>query len=162
MTKYKLLSEEYEDIDYQLIAIHTSIEDYRLAFFINKRLPINLSKSQIDIVIRENKKELQFSRFIYEDHVNDVSWNLIQNKNQEFQSSTTLNTGLFANSAAQVATKTYLIPEFKKVDFFLKIEDSCTAAEVENTISTLKTIQKVSTVYAVATENIKSKNNLIF
>jgi hypothetical protein len=37
---------EFDAIDYHLIAIHTSLEDYRLAYFINQKLPINLSKCQ--------------------------------------------------------------------------------------------------------------------
>ncbi|WNM19531.1 IPExxxVDY family protein [Flavobacterium capsici] len=162
MAKLKLLSEEYEEIDYQLIAIHTSIEDYRLAFLINKNLPINLSKCNQDIEIQENNVELQFSRFSYDDEKNNISWNLIQNKNQEYQSSTTLDTGLFANTIAQVSTNSYILPEFKKVDYFLKVDNCFSEDEIQETLLSLKNIQKISTVYTVAIENIKSKNNLIF
>jgi hypothetical protein len=50
---------EFDAIDYHLIAIHTSLEDYRLAYFINQ-VPINLSKSnEIQINIKEEKQIFQ-------------------------------------------------------------------------------------------------------
>ncbi len=162
MAVYKLLSEEYDEIDYQLIAIHTTLEDYRLAYFINKGLPVLFSKSKNDISIKSKDIETQFSRFIYEDESKDVVWNLIQNKNEYHQDDFTVDTGLFTDSKTKISTKIYLVPEYKKVDYFLKIENSLSAVEIQNTISLLKEIDKISTVYAVPIENIKSKNNLIF
>jgi ribosomal protein L25 (general stress protein Ctc) len=55
-----------------------------------------------------------------------------------------------------------LIPEFKKVDYFLKIENDEVEIDVSKIINALKKIERVSTVYPVEVEKIKSKNNLIF
>lgn len=162
MAVYKLLSEEYDEIDYQLIAIHTTLEDYRLAYFINKNLPVLLSKSKNDVSIKSNAIETQFSRFVYEDENKDVTWNLVQNKNDYSQEDFAINTGLFTDSKTKISTKIYLIPEYKKVDYFLKIENNLSTSEIENTISVLKKINKISTVYTVSVDNIKSKDNLIF
>ena len=49
MAIHKLDLGEFDEIDYYLIAIHTSLEDYRLAYFINQKLPVNLSKSENEI-----------------------------------------------------------------------------------------------------------------
>ena len=49
MAIHRLDLDEFDEIDYYLMAIHTSLEDYRLAYFINKNLPINLSKSKHEI-----------------------------------------------------------------------------------------------------------------
>jgi hypothetical protein len=46
MATHKLDLGDFDEVDYYLIAIHTSLEDYRLAYFINQ-LPINLSKSRM-------------------------------------------------------------------------------------------------------------------
>ena len=164
---YKLISDEqekeaYDKIDYQLIAIHTSLEDYRLAFFINKRLPVILSKCNSNVSIKKKMAEIQFSRFIFDDEKKDITWNLIQNKNEFSESNFTANTGLFENTITQMATKSYLIPEYKKVDYFLKIENCLEPITIQNTITEIKKIEQISTVYAVAIETIKSKNNLIF
>ena len=71
MAIHKLDLDEFDKIDYYLIAIHTSLEDYRLAFFINQILPINLSKSKSDIQINIKEGEINFSRFHYNDEEND-------------------------------------------------------------------------------------------
>jgi hypothetical protein len=161
MYVHKLHIAEFDKIDYQLIAIHSPLEDYRLAYFINKYLPINLKKCHNNIQISNKEGETQFTRFIFEDH-QDVAWSLIQNQNDAIVSVPSNNLGLFAESSTEFAPKIYLIPEFKKVDYFFKIENDEVPIDVLNIINCLKKIDKISTVYTVDVANIKSKNNLIF
>ena len=161
MAVHKLHLEEFDEIDYQLIAIHTSLEDYRLAYYINQKLPITLKKNNCNIQISNKEGETQFTRFIYEDS-KDIAWNLVQNKNDVFVPSQNSNQGLFAESNSKFSTKIYLIPEFKKVDYFLKIENGEVNIDVLKITNSIKKIDRVSTVYAVEVEKIKSKNNLIF
>lgn len=161
MAIHKLDLDEFDEIDYHLIAIHTTLEDYRLAYFINQHLPINLSKSKEEILISIKEGETQFSRFYFDDDDNFISWNLIQNKNEVIGKKEIINQDLFSNSSQEVATKVFLLPELKKVDYFLKIE-SDDDLDIVTIVKKLKTIKSLSTVYVVETENIKSKNNLIF
>ena len=161
MAIHKLDLDEFDEIDYHLIAIHTTLEDYRLAYFINQHLPVNLSKSNEEILISIKQGETQFSRFYYDDEDNFVSWNLIQNKNEVIGQNEIINQDLFSNSSQEVATKVFLLPELKKVDYFLKIE-SDDDLELAGIVKKLKSIKSLSTVYVVETETIKSKNNLIF
>lgn len=162
MAIHKLDLGEFDEIDYYLIAIHTSLEDYRLAFFINQNLPINLSKSENEIQINIKEGETNFSRFYYNDMESAITWNLIQNKNEvvQYKKGTTQN--LFSDVTMEVATKVFLLPEFKKVDYFLKIENNDDAMDVSKIQLLLNTIDSISTVYIVDTNQIKSKNNLIF
>lgn len=162
MAVYKLHIDEFDEIDYQLIAIHTSLEDYRLAYFINQNLPILLKKSNNTIQISNKEGETQFTRFIYEDEKTEILWDLIQNQNDIVVSSQRNNPGLFAESNSSFSTKIYLIPEFKKVDFFLKIENASAGIDLEMITSQIKKIDRISTAYSVEVEKIKSKNNLIF
>ena len=162
MAILKLDLGEFDEIDYYLIAIHTSLEDYRLAFFINQKLPINLSKSENEIQINIEEGEINFSRFHYNDEESTFSWNLIQNKNEVIQYKEGNTQNLFSNVTMEVATKAFLLPEFKKVDYFLKIENNEGALDISNVQLLLNTIDNVSTVYIVDENQIKSKNNLIF
>lgn len=162
MAVQKLDLGEFDEIDYYLIAIHTSLDDYRLAYFINQKLPINLSKSTSDVQINIKEGEINFSRFFYNDEESAFSWNLIQNKNEVIQYSKENTQNLFSNVTMEVATKAYLLPEFKKVDYFLKIENNEEDLDLLNVQLLLNTIDNVSTVYVVDTNQIKSKNNLIF
>jgi hypothetical protein len=162
MAIHKLDLGEFDEIDYYLIAIHTSLEDYRLAFFINQILPINLSKSKSEIQINIKEGETNFSRFYYNDEESAITWNLIQNKNEVIQYKKGNTQNLFSNITMEVSTKVFLLPEFKKVDYFLKIENNDDAMNVSKLQIILNTIDSVSTVYIVDTNKIKSKNNLIF
>ena len=162
MTLIKLLLDEFDEIDYELIAIHSSLEDYRMAFFINQNLPIILSKSKEEIIVKAKNEEVLFSKFIYDDLSNDMIWTLIQNKNEIITKEKTKNQTLFLNTEVEIETKVFLLPELKKVDYFLKIENIQSKLEVEKTISKLLNIDQISTAYKVDVNNIKSKNNLIF
>ncbi len=162
MAVHKLHIDEFDEVDYQLIAIHTSLEDYRLAYYINQNLPITLKKSNCNIQISNKEGETQFTRFDFEDENSGISWDLIQNQNEILVSPQRLNQGLFAEIKSDFSTKVYLIPEFKKVDYFLKIENASESIDISKIASQINKIERISTVYPVAVENIKSKNNLIF
>ena len=160
MAIHKLHIDEFDEVDYELIAIHTSLEDFRLAYFLNQKLPILLSKSESEIQINIKEGVTFFSRFIYENTNNDSCWSLVQNKNEVTTLTNNNNQNLFGESSFEVATKAFLLPELKKVDYFLKIENSDT--KIDAIISTLNSITQISTVYSVDSNSIKSKNNLIF
>jgi hypothetical protein len=162
MAIHKLHLDEFDETNYQLIAIHTSLEDYRLAYFINQKLPIVLSKCKNDIQIQVKDGESQFVNYVYEDKARDIQWNLIQNKNEITPKFKIGNQGLFAETQNNFITKAYLLPELKKVDYFLKIENLNISFESSKLTTLLNTIERVSTVYTINVENIKSKNNLIF
>jgi hypothetical protein len=79
MTIHKLNLDEFDAIDYHLIAIHTSLENYRLAYFINQKLSINLSKSKNEIQINIKEGETFFEILLFKFN-KEISWDLIQNK----------------------------------------------------------------------------------
>ena len=163
MAIHKLDLGEFDEIDYHLIAIHTSLEDYRLAYFINQKLPINLGKNKNEIQINIKEGETKFSRYYYHDVEKGISWNLIQNKNEVIQQKNdTKQNNLFSNINMEVSTKVYLLAEFKKPDYFLKIENIEDDLNVTHIQALLNTIDNISTAYTVETNKIKSKNNLIF
>lgn len=162
MSALKLNIEEFDDIDFQLLAIHTPLEDYRLAYFINQMAALNLKKSDSEINIKNKVGETSFSHYVFEDEEKDMCWSLIQNKSTIFSSSNTIRQGLFANTENQIASKIYLLPEYNKVDFFLKIENGHETKTVQATLSKITTIDRVNLAYLIEPEKIKSKNNLIF
>jgi hypothetical protein len=162
MAIHKLDIGEFDEIDYNLIAIHTSLEDFRLAYFINQKMPINLSKSKDEVQIKIKEGETRFSRFYYYDLEKAISWNLIQNKNEVSQQKKDTIQNLFSNITMEIKTKVFLLPEFKKADYFLKIENIDDTIDVSKIKIILNTIDSISAVYIVDTNQIKSKNNLIF
>jgi hypothetical protein len=162
MAIHKLDISDFDEIDYHLIAIHTNLEDYRLAYFINQKLQINLSKNKNEIQINIKEGETHFTRFFYHSLEKEIYWNLIQNKNEIIQQKNDTNQNLFSNITLEVLTKVYLIPEFKKVDYFLKIENLEETESLSRVLIELNKIDTIATTYRVETNKIKSKNNLIF
>ncbi|RVT78274.1 IPExxxVDY family protein [Flavobacterium sufflavum] len=162
MAVHKLSLDEFDEIDYNLIAIHTSLEDYRLAYFINQKLPINLAKSIDEVHINIKEGETKFSRFYYYDEENTVAWNLVQNINEVVSEKNEGVHNLFSDTSEDISTKVYLLPEFKKADYFLKIDNTDDNIDVNEIKTILNTIDNITTVYTVETKQIKSKNNLIF
>jgi hypothetical protein len=160
MAIHRLSIDEFDEVNYELIAIHTSLEDYHLAFFINQKFPILLSKNKNEIQAKTKEGEAWFSRYTFENTENDVIWDLIQNKNEILVPKKDKSRNLFADASQEIAARVYLLPEFKKVDYFLRIENS--REKAENLISGLNKINKISTIYTVDAGEIKSKNNLIF
>ena len=162
MAIHKLDFGEFDEIDYSLIAIHTSLEDYRLAYFINQKLHVSLNKSIKEIQITDKEGEAHFSRFHYYEKKKDISWDLIQNIDEVIEQKKEDSQSLFSNFEIEVAKKVYMIPEFKKVNYFLKIENSEDNTNLIEIQSELNSIDQIATNYIVDINKIKSKNNLIF
>jgi hypothetical protein len=162
MAVHKVYIEEFEEDDYYIIAIHTSLEDYRLAYFINREIAIRLSKNDSDIQSQVKEGETSFARFTFEDEKNDIKWNLVQNKNEIEGKENTITQDLFSNSENSFSSSAYLLPEYKKVDFFLKIENAEKDINITEIVSKISAIDTIKMVYNVDKDKIKSKNNLIF
>ena len=122
MAIHKLQIDDFITIDYELIAIHSTLEDYRLAYFMNRELSILLEKNQKDIEIRVKEGDSCFTRFIFDDEDHEITWNLIQNKGTVSSQQNTAS--LFEETGLDITTSVFLIPELKKVDYFIKIENS--------------------------------------
>ena len=80
MAIHKIQINDFVSDDYELIAVHSSLDDYKLAYMLNKELGVQLSKNlaYVEIAIPEGKSA--FSNYIFDDEKNDVVWTLIENK----------------------------------------------------------------------------------
>ena len=70
--------------------------------------------------------------------------------------------GLFGNTTDKETVITYLIPELKKVDYFLKIQSDFDNLGTKILINEINDIKQIISAYQVALETLKSKDNLIF
>jgi hypothetical protein len=147
-----LLCEE----EYFLIGIHTTLEDYKLAYLLNKHLGTSFSKSKEGLSFDKTTKNTSFSLFNYLNEQYDFEWFLLANSSKR-ENRTASNELLLISE-----TKTYLIPEKKKVDFFIKISGSIQYSSVIKTIDKIKTIDQVITSYSIDKNTLKSKDSLIF
>ena len=159
MAQHKLEITDIEE-EFELIAIHTQLEDYKLAFYLNNVLLLKLYKSPEGILQKVGKNEFSFSKFHYEDEQLQQYWSLSENKKNLVNN--TMSGGLFSGLQVEHSKVYYLIPELKKADFVLKIEGCLLEEELGQLVREIIKINNVQTAYAVPVTEIKSKNNLIF
>ena len=160
MTVHKLiLDDAFEDALYTLIAIHCSLEDYRLAYLLNKHLGITLSRKASDIDY--NNGQVSYSIFEWEDHKQLVTWSLVSNicKTEELRE--TDYKSLFDNQ--EKITKIFqLLPEHKTVNYFLKIDSEFSFSKEKYISDSILKIPQIATAYSLDSSELKSKDNLIF
>ncbi|WP_111706927.1 IPExxxVDY family protein [Lutibacter citreus] len=148
------LTFDLED-DYLLVGIHSTEEDFRLAYLINKHLNFNFTRYKENLDFKNSNA--QFPLFEYKNEKTFINYYLINNKflnvnNEQYAD------GLFGG---EYSTTSYLIPEKKRVDYLLKIE-GCDPNYIFNLIEKLNSIEQIITTYQIETNTLKSKNNLIF
>jgi hypothetical protein len=160
MAIHKLHIEDLEETEFDLIAIHSQLEDYKMAFMLNKHLPIKLHKCLETVSIKGKDSNSDFNRFEYEDNHLDARWNLVVNSYETDTITTADSQSLFADIATSGSTQTYFLPEFRKVDYVLKIENG--DISVQEVVLIINQIDKVTAAYAIDNSKIRSKNNLIF
>ncbi|WP_158839886.1 IPExxxVDY family protein [Polaribacter sp. L3A8] len=156
MQVHALEMDDFFEEEYSLIGIHSTLEDYKLAYLLNKNLNARFYKAKEDLEFVREKKKSSFSIYKYKNIEFDFDCFLIANS-YKGENQTTSNQLLLT-----LETKTYLIPEKKKVDFFLKI---CGVSEdefVSKTINRIKSIDNVITAYSIDKNTLKSKDFLIF
>jgi len=156
MQVYALEMDDFCEEEYSLIGIHSTLEDYKLAYLINKNLNTRFFKAKEDLQFTREKKKASFSIYNYENTKYDFDWFLIANSYR--RENQTVSNELLLTSE----TKTYLIPEKKKVDFFLKICGESEYEFVMKTINRIKSIENIITAYLIDKNTLKSKDFLIF
>ncbi|WP_445757275.1 IPExxxVDY family protein [Polaribacter sp.] len=145
----------YEE-EYSLIGIHTTLEDFKLAYLLNKNISTRFHKLKNDLTIENQQIKASFSMFKYENPKYDFEWHLIANSTKT-ENITTSNQLLLTTE-----TKTFLIPEKKKIDYFIKISGEVEISFITKTIKKIKSIEQVMTSYSIDKDTLKSKDFLIF
>lgn len=156
MQIHSLDLDDFCEEEYSLIGIHTALEDFKLAYLLNKSLCTSFYKSREDLNFENQRKKASFSIFNYASVQYGFDWFLIANSSKR-ENQTESNELLLTSE-----TKTYLIPEKKKVDFFLKISGDLAYSFVLETVDKIKKIDQVITSYSIDKNTLKSKDFLIF
>jgi len=155
---HKISVDFYED-SFHLIALHSSLEDYAMAYALNRYLKSDFKRCQEDLSISE---QITIPVFEWKDNLTDRYWTFFTNNGSK--EDTLVRSDLFENETSYTAFN--MVPEYRDVDYFIKIEqddsDSNRKGETEELIKSLLTVPSIVTAYAVETDKLKSKNNLIF
>ncbi|MDO7172023.1 IPExxxVDY family protein [Mariniflexile sp. AS56] len=160
MAVHKLILDDvFEEVDCTLIAIHCTIEDYRLAYLLNKNLSTNLNRksSNLDFCV----DNATYSVFEWEDSKYLTTWCLVSNiyKTEVYKQD---NFNSLFNTEEKVIETIYLVPEYKAVNYFLKIDNEFNLSEEKRILDKILDIPQVATAFSIDINQLKSKDNLIF
>ncbi|MDT0557960.1 IPExxxVDY family protein [Ichthyenterobacterium sp. W332] len=158
MALHKLVVDDFYDASFSLIAVHCRIKDYRLAYLINQKLNLKLSRQKYDLDF--NYFAAYYAVFEWENEDQFITWNLIANQCKTEEESLQSSGSLFQNNKVQ---KTYqLLPELKSVDYLLKITSETGRINEKVITEKLQRIPQIITTYSVNVSKIKTKEHLIF
>jgi hypothetical protein len=132
------------DFDFEFIGLISSLKGHKLAWNINNELKIELKKE--DDICLDFLHEGQLIIINYNFETEYSNFRLIKNKSCEF-----------ANIASP-----YLIPELKEYDYFIQLQDESGFFGISSIMEKLKNISGIEYIKLIETENLKSKDNLIF
>ena len=129
------------DLDFVLIAVTTSLKDYRVCYLINKALSFNLVKiNDLEVDINHANEPVLFSIYHYNWEATETDFYFIANKGSDG----------------------YLIPEMKKADYFLLIKNYIDDNDLDNLVSTLNKVPEIVAAVKIDPKKIKSRENLLF
>ena len=162
MANHKLVLDEEMDEPYTLVAIHCSEEEYKLAYLLNVQLGTRFKRRSKDLDFSSNGLLVTYPMYDFEDIQKHNSYHLVANRCRFEDTALQSSIGLFATDVCEKAKTHYLLPEFKKVDYILKIYSDFEALSLRKIISEINEIKQVISAYTIEMDDIKSKNNLIF
>ena len=154
MAKYVLKVPVDQD-DTAVFAIHSEWPDYQLLFFLNRELKLQLKRQKDDL---EFGQGYFFPWFAFDHQKHFSRYTLIQNK---------LKTGvniqaelnLFADNRFEEIY--HVLPEYKRIDYLLKVEGE-SEEQLTLLLEILKQLDQIVMAYALNSQLIKSKTNLIY
>ncbi|WP_255485472.1 IPExxxVDY family protein [Mucilaginibacter sp. SG538B] len=129
------------DFDFVLIAVTSSLKDYRVCFLINRYLNFNFVKTDdLEVDIYPGSEPVLFSLYRYSWETTETDFFFIGNKGSDG----------------------YLVPEIKSADYFLMIRNYIDDNELDTIISSLNKIPEIVAAVKIDPKKIKSRENLLF
>ena len=129
------------DLDFVLIAVTTSLKDYRVCYLINKALNFNLIKiSDLEVDVNKGSEPVLFSMYHYNWEATETDFYFIANKGSDG----------------------YLIPEMRKADYFLLIKNYIDEDDLDSLVSAVNKIPEIVAAVKIDPKKIKSRENLLF
>lgn len=150
-TTYKISTELYEE-SFQLIALHTTMSPFTLAYNLNQYCGLDLERSEKDL-------QLNAATFpLFEGYNEELDYSFYLMGNVYLKEENVNSNGLFETFTSTITN--YLIEEYKEASYLLRM-DEVPERHFKNYLKKTQAIHKVSLAYAIDVNKLKSKQNLI-
>ncbi len=157
LNNHKLNLNQFPE-NYHLIAIHSDLDEFRLAFFLNKKLNICLKRKKNDIYFAE--QDANYSSFEFLDETKYLKWIFFSNKSLTSEKKTNEDYSLFGQSNLAL-NEVSLLNHQKSVDYFLIVENIANKTYIKKVLKKISEISGVITSF-VSDNKLENKENLIF
>ena len=147
------------DIDFQLIGIQSEMQDYQFAYFLNRSTLFMFERMIKDISYLINSKKIYFSTF--EHRESDLRRSSFLVKNRAFYSKP-VNNSLNLFNETRIRKSTFLIPELKEFNYFIKFVGIWKKEELLELKIFLNSLPGINSPVNIDLGRIKSITNLIF
>ena len=151
MPKHRLKLYDF-DQEYNLLAIHSNTEIFKIAYNLNRLLKINL-KREADIDFEGNISSYLLYKYCSKKYDSKIF--LFSNKSINSSNLKSKSTLFDEFDKASL-----FIPDYPKVEYFLKIEDG--RFNIKNLIEKINGSKNIISCYEANLQTDKSKYNLIF
>ena len=149
------LDDDFYLKDATVYGIVSELPDYRLCFFLNNDLKLQLIRSsQSREYIRKGEKYF-FSEFSYAHPLQETMWNLTSNSGYAME-------GASGDGDLNTDTKTFLVSDLKAFDYFLWYEDPANNEMDSHLNKKLKELSYVRAFQKIDLAKSKNINNLLF
>ena len=157
MNNHKLNLNQFPE-NYHLIAIHSDLDEFRLAFFLNKKLNIRLKRKNNDIYFSE--QDANYSSYEFLDDTKYLKWIFFSNKSLVSEKSPDEDLSLFGQGNTSL-NEMNLLSQQKSVDYFLIIENIANKTYIDKVLKKISEISGVITAF-MSENKLENKENLIF
>ena len=157
MNNHKLNLNQFPE-NYHLIAIHSDLDEFRLAFFLNKELNIGLKRKNNDIYFSE--QNANYSSYEFLDETKYLKWIFFSNKSLVSEKSPDQDLSLFGKGSTAL-NEINLLSQQKSVDYFLIIENIANKTYIDKVLKKISEISGVITTF-LSENKLENKENLIF
>ncbi len=157
MNNHKLNLNQFPE-NYHLIAIHSDLDEFRLAFFLNKKLNIGLKRKNNDIYFSE--QNANYSSYEFLDDTKYLKWIFFSNKSLVSEKSPDQDLSLFGKGSTAL-NEINLLSQQKSVDYFLIIENIANKTYIDKVLKKISEISGVITSF-LSDNKLENKENLIF
>ena len=157
LNNHKLNLNQFPE-NYYLIAIHSDLDEFRLAFFLNKKLSISLKRKNNDIYFSE--QDANYSSYEFLDDTKYLKWIFFSNKSLVSEKSPDEDLSLFGQGNTSL-NEMNLLSQQKSVDYFLIIENIANKTYIDKVLKKISEISGVITSF-LSENKLENKENLIF
>ena len=102
MAHHRLILDDFYKEEYTIVAIHSSVEAYKMAFYLNKYLQLRLKRRRTDLEFSNDGLEVQFPLFEFENNATYTVYNLVANKCRTLMANTTASGSDFGISKSRM------------------------------------------------------------